>query len=114
MASIYIFNKAVNKFSPNLFTKAITNEGKIIAGLSKFTFENYLLKMEFGLYSFIFGSSSYLLLVGTNPGDLLELKVPSILGTIANCGLYISTPVIAGFRTYRAIRSGNINVMQLQ
>ena len=114
MASILILNKILNKFQPNLFSIAKTNESKLIGGISKFLIENYLLKMEFGFYSFAFGSMSYILVSSTNSDSNLGIKIQTILGTLVNYGIYASSPAIAGFRTYRAIKNGNISIMQLK
>ncbi len=114
MASILILNKVLNRFQPNLFIIAKTNESKLIGGISKFLIENYLLKMEFGFYTFVCGSVSYVLLNGSKSDVYIEKKIPAILGTLVNYVIYITSPAIAGFRTYRAIKSGNISIMQLK
>ncbi len=114
MATIYILNKLINKFHPSLLVKATSNESIMIGGISKFLIENYLLKNEFALYTFMFGLPTFNMLTNTHILPIPDIPVTSgILLSLFAYGTYLSSPLIAGFRTYKAIKNYNIHIINL-
>ncbi len=112
MASIALMNRLL-RIKPNLMVKAVTNEGILTGAISKVLVESYLLQKEFTAYALLFGSHSYVMLSMNDP-SLSLTALPSILLTMSAGAGYFLAPGIAAVRTYRAVASGNIHIMQLQ
>lgn len=91
--------------------KAVSNEGVITGAISKVVVETCLLRAEFATYAMFFGSQSFILMNISEPSLVL---LPSLLITAGSTAAYVTAPLIAGVRTYRAVASGNIHIMQLQ